>query len=127
MELGQRPTQPAVGLVLVAKRVLGERLNAEEPNGAVGFIGGQGLMLLGAVAARALRDHEAFDFLLCQACLGETLERGQREAVADGQCQVAWEWMAIPRIASPPSLRATSSASGRGIEVISRCGNVQWI
>lgn len=81
-------TKPAVSLVLINKGLLGQRLDAQEADGAIRLIPCQRLLLVRAVTARALRDNEPFDFPLGHSGLAKSLESRERKSFADGQGQV---------------------------------------
>lgn len=75
MKLGQRPAQPPVGFFLIAESAFGERLDAQQTNGAIGLVDRQRLVLVRTVTAGALGDDKPLDLLLAQARLGQPLER----------------------------------------------------
>ena len=87
-QFGQGPAQPAVGFVFIPERLFRERLGAQEPDRAIGFLDREGLLLVGPMPARPLWDHEELDLLFGQAGMAQPLEGSQGQAVSDYVRQV---------------------------------------
>lgn len=72
IKFDKRTAQPGVGLVHAAKGHLGQRLNPQEPDGAIRLLNGERLVLLSAVPAGPLRDDPPIDLLIRQTGLRQS-------------------------------------------------------
>ena len=88
IQFRQGVAEPAVGLFIV-----GERLNAQQPYGAIRLLHRERLLSPGPMPARALRDYQPVDFRLAQTCLRQPRESRQRQAISDCQRKVGLRFL----------------------------------
>src|SRR5438552_620141 len=72
--------QPPIRLAGISEGLFRQRLNADEPDGPVGFLYCQWLVFLGSMPSSTLRNHEALNLLLAEASQGQALQRCKRES-----------------------------------------------
>jgi hypothetical protein len=88
VEFRQRMAKPNIGFLGVSECFFGNGLDSQQTYGAIRFVDGEGLLFLGSVTARTLRNDEPFDFLVAKPSPGQPLKCGQRKSVPDRQSKV---------------------------------------
>jgi hypothetical protein len=87
VQFRQRTAKPYIGLVDISERFLGDGLDTQQSNGAIGFLNRKGLLFFGAMTACALGYHELLNFLVAKACLRQAAKRRQRKPLSNRQSE----------------------------------------
>lgn len=89
MQFCQRTAEPHIRLVDISERFLGDGLDAQQSNGAIGFLNRKGLLFFGAMTARALGYDKLLYFLVTETCLRQASKRRQRKPLSNRQSQIS--------------------------------------